>query len=364
MTEYKIIPIINSIGFAIRGMRKQKDYVDYLIKKRKQKVSVIVLANPDFQEIVEETFLRTGAQVYFEGYEDKVFNRETINSIIKKNHISEDNIVTESRAMKFLCQNLKQNYPVIFDNYGVAHPLPNKPSIFASEKTVRKVESALLSTVKAAKNNTDYQDAKVIFLPFSGLKSLGTDFGKDQNEKEQIAKLMSFPLEDSIPAIAKIQKELKKHNIMVIPVPIQYGPLEEIYDNIFKLSKQHSLSPIPTSLNIDWNRDFAKQVSFFYLLNQWSEETGLPNIGIVHGSSCLHLVEECAKPSGIVAFYGTHTKSLKLEDDGRVYHLAVAEKSGGWLRAIQPPIPNSHDYKLVAEQIAEQAPKVILERLF
>jgi hypothetical protein len=364
MTEYKIIPIINSIGFAIRGMRKQKDYIDYLIKKRKQKISVIVLANPDFQEIVEETFLRTGAQVYFEGYEDKVFNRETINAFIKKYHISEDNIVTESRAMEFLCQNLKQNYPVIFDNHGVSHPLPNKPGIFASEKTVRQVESTLLSTVKAAKNNTDYQDAKVIFLPFSGLKSLGTDFGQNPNEKEQIAKFMSFPFEDSIPAIAKIQKELKKHNIMVIPVSIQYGPLEEIYDNILKLSKQHSLSPIPTSLNIDWNRDFAKQVSFFYLLNEWSEETGLPNIGIVHGSSCLHFVEECAKQSGIVAFYGTHTKALKLEDDGRVYHLAVAEKSGGWLRVIQPPIPNSHDYKLVADQIAEQAPKVILERLF
>ncbi|NER06722.1 MAG: hypothetical protein F6K17_31165 [Okeania sp. SIO3C4] len=44
---------------------------------------------------------------------------------------------------------------------------------------------------------------------------------KKLSEKEKIAKFMSFPFEDSIPAIAKIQKELKKHNIIVIPVAIQ-----------------------------------------------------------------------------------------------------------------------------------------------
>ena len=66
MKECKIIPIINSVGFAIRGMRKQKDYIDYLVKKEKQKISVVLLANPDFQEIAKETFSQTGAQIYFE----------------------------------------------------------------------------------------------------------------------------------------------------------------------------------------------------------------------------------------------------------------------------------------------------------
>ncbi|NER06721.1 MAG: hypothetical protein F6K17_31160 [Okeania sp. SIO3C4] len=90
----------------------------------------------------------------------------------------------------------------------------------------------------------------------------------------------------------------------------------------------------------------------------------MPNIAIVHGSSCLHLVEECANSSAIIAFYGTHTETLKLEDDGRVYHLVIAEKSGGWLRVIEPPIADSHNYKLVAEQIVEEVPKVIFERFF
>lgn len=364
MKEYQIIPIINSVGFAIRGVRTQKDYLDYLIQQEQQKISVIVLAPLVFKEIVEETFSQTGAKVYFEAYEEKILDRERINSIAKKYYISEENIVTESRAMDFLRHNLKENYPIIFDNYGIAHPMPDKPSFFASTKTVEQVIDRLRAVAKSAKNNTDDRDAKVIFLPFSGLKSFGTDYGKKLSEKEQIAKFMSFPFEDSIPAIAKIQKELKKHNIIVIPIAIQYGSLEEIHRNIFQLSKQYDLNPIPTSLDIDWNKDFAKQVGFFHALNQWFEETGLPNIGILHGSSCLHLVEECVNPSSIIAFYGTHTETLNLEDDGRVYHLAVAEKSGGWLRAIHPPIPDSHNYKLVAEQIAEEAPKVILERLF
>ncbi|MGB3507990.1 MAG: hypothetical protein WBA93_01840 [Microcoleaceae cyanobacterium] len=364
MKECQIIPIINSVGFAIRGMRTQKDYLDYLVKKEQKKISVIVLASLVFKEIVEETFLQTGVKVNFEVYEEKILDKEKINTIAKKYYTSEENIVTESRAMDYLRQNLKENYPIIFDNYGIAHPMPNKPSLFASKKTVEQVIDRLRTVAESAKNNTDGRDGKVIFLPFSGLKSFGTDYGKKLSEKEQIAKFMSFPFEDSIPAIAKIQKELKKHNIIVIPVAIQYGSLEEIHNNIFQLSKQHNLNPIPTSLDIDWNRDFAKQVGFFHALNQWSEETGLPNIGILHGSSCLHLVEECANPSRIIAFYGTHTETLKLEDDGRVYHSAVAEKSGGWLRAIKPPIPDSHNYKLVAEQIAEEAPKVILEKLF
>lgn len=364
MKEYQIIPIINSVGFAIRGIRTQKDYLDYLTQQKQQNISVIVLAPMVFQEILEETFSQTASKVYFEAYEDKILDKDRINTIAKKYNTSKENIVTDSRAMDFLRQNLKENYPIIFDNYGIAYPMPNKPSLFASKKTVEQVIDRLRAVAESAKNNTDVRDAKVIFLPFSGLKSLGTDYGKNLSEKEQIATFMSFPFEDSIPAIGKIQEELKKHNIIVIPIAIQYGSLEEIHRNIFQLSKQYNLNPIPTSLDIDWNRDFAKQVGFFHALNQWSEETGLPNIGILHGSSCLHLVEECANPSRIVAFYGTHTEKLKLEDDGRIYHSAVAEKSGGWLRAIQPPIANSHNYKLVAEQIAEEAPKVILERLF
>ncbi|NER06723.1 MAG: hypothetical protein F6K17_31170 [Okeania sp. SIO3C4] len=176
--EYQIITIINSVGFAIRGMRTQKDYLDYLIQQEQQKILVIVLANPDFKEIVEETFLQTGAKVNFEVYEDKILDKERINTIAKKYYISEDNIVTESGAMNFLRHNLKDNYSIIFDNYGIAHPMPNKPSLFASKTIVEQVIYRLIVVVKSAKNNTDYQDVKVIFLPFSGLKYFGTDYGK------------------------------------------------------------------------------------------------------------------------------------------------------------------------------------------
>ena len=73
--EYQIIPIINSVSFAIRGMRTQKNYLDDLIQQEQQKISVIVLAPLVFQEIVvEETFSQTGAKVYFEAYEEKILD--------------------------------------------------------------------------------------------------------------------------------------------------------------------------------------------------------------------------------------------------------------------------------------------------
>ena len=75
--------------------------------------------------------------------------------------------------MDFLHQNLKENCPIIFDNYGIAHPMPDKPSLFASKKTVEQVIDRLRTVAKSAKNNTDVRDAKVIFLPFSGLKFFG-----------------------------------------------------------------------------------------------------------------------------------------------------------------------------------------------
>jgi hypothetical protein len=355
MHPKKLMVIVDSIGFSLRSMRSQKDYLDYLINDQKQDITVVVLADSAFKEVAIETFSRTGAKVYFEDYNDSISNDEMINKIANKYNILIYNIVTERHAVDFLRHNLGDNYPTVKDNEGMAHPVPNKSCLFASEKTIEKVTKKLFYVAQLARDNTNCQEAKVIFLPFSGLKTFGTDYGTNDSEKQKISEYMSFPFEDSIPAIGKIQKEFKEHNIIVIPIIIQYGNLEEIHRKVIEISKQHNLNPLPTSLDIDWNRDFASQVGFFNAINQWSEKTGLPNIAIVHGSSSLHLVEECADPQRIIAFYATHTEKLNIEDDGRIYHLAVAEASGGWLRAVQPLTPYSHNYKQVAQQITEQA---------
>lgn len=360
MQQTKLMIIVDSIGFSLRSMRSQKDYLDYLVNDQKQDITVVVLADSAFKEVAIETFSRTGAKVSFESYHDSISNDEMINKIASKYNILIYNIVTERHAVDFLRHNLGDNYPTIKDNEGIAHPVPNKPCLFASEKTIEQVQKKLFSVAQSARDNRDCQEAKVIFLPFSGLKAFGTEYGTNDSEKQKILEYMSFPFEDSIPAIGKIQKELKEHNIIVIPIIIQYGNLEEIHRKVLEISKQHNLSPLPTSLDIDWNRDFASQVGFFNAINQWSEKTGLPNIAIVHGSSSLHLVEECADPQRIIAFYATHTEKLNIEDDGGIYHLAVAEASGGWLRAIQPLKPYSHNYKQVAQQIVEQASQFIL----
>lgn len=360
MQQKKLLIIVNSIGFGLRSIRSQKDYLDYLVNDQKQDIIAVILAHPAFKEVVIETFSQTGATVYFEDYQENISNEEMIKKIADKYRIFIYDIVTELHAVDFLRHNLKDNYPIVKDNEGIAHPLPNKPCLFAPEKTIENVKKKLLTVAQSAKDDSNFQEAKVIFLPFSGLKAFGTEYGKSEGEKQKIAEYMTFPFEDSIPAIGKIQKNLKEHNIIVVPVIIQYGPLEQIHRRVFEISKQHNLSPLPTSLDIDWNRDFASQVAFFHAINQWAEKTRLPNIAIVHGSSCLHLVEECADPQRIIAFYGTHTQKLKLEDDGRIYHLAVAKASGGWLRAIKPLDPNSHNYIQVAQQIAEQAPQAIL----
>ncbi len=362
MIEKNLIVIQDSVGFALRGIRAQKDYIEYLICNNKKELSVIILAHPMFREIAEETFVKTGAIVSFEGYEDGVIDNQIVSDIARKHGIDKSCIITESKSILFLQEIFKENYSIVFDNLGQPYPNPNKPSLYVREKTIQEVKNKLTDVARQAKDTTGITDAKVIFLPFSGLKAFGTDYGITQDEKQNLTKFMSFPFEDSIPAIKHIQKKLEKHNIVVIPIPIQYGNLVEIHQIILNLSQQHNLTPMPTSLDIDWSRDFAQQVGFFHAINQWSQETGLPNIAIVHGSACLHLVEECIEPQNMIAFYGTHTEKIKLEDDGRVYHLAVAEKSGDWLRAIHPQIPHSHNYKLVAEQIAEQAPKAVLQK--
>lgn len=364
MLEKKLIPIQESVGFALRSIRAQKDYVEYLINHEKKDLSVIILAHPMFREVAEETFARTGATVIFEGYESGIIDSHIVAETARKYRVDESCILNEYKSIFYLQKILQENYLIVFDNLGQPHPHPNKPSLYVKEKTIQEVKNKLIDVVIQVKNTSIIQDAKVVFLSFSGLKAFGTDYGKTQYEKQNLNKFMSFPFEDSISAIRHIQQELEKHKIIVIPISIQYGNLVEIHRVISNLSQQHNLNPMPTSLDIDWNRNLAQQVGFFHAINQWSQETGLPNIAIVHGSACLHLVEECADPQNMVAFYGTHTEKIKLEDDGRVYHLAVAEKSGGWLQAIQPSIPDSHNYKLVAQQIAEQTPNVILEKLF
>jgi len=364
MIEKKLIVIQDSIGFALRGIRAQKDYIKYLIDNQKNILLVIILAHPMFREVAEETFAKTGAIVSFEGHEDSIIDNQIVSEVAYKHGIDKSSIVTESTSILFLQKIFRENYSIVFDNLGQAHPNPYEPSLYVLEKTIREVKNKLTDIAKEAKNATGIKDSRVIFLPFSGLKAFGTDYGKTEDEKQNLTKFMAFPFEDSIPAIKHIQNKLEKYNIVVIPVPIQYGNLVEIHQVIFNISQQHSLTPMPTSLNIDWNRDFAQQVGFFHAINQWSQEIGLPNIAIVHGSACLHLVEECADPQRTIAFYATHTETIKKNDDGRIYHLEVAHKSGGWLRAIHPQIPHSHDYKLVAEQIAEQAPKAVIQKVF
>lgn len=362
MIEKKLIVIQDSVGFALRGIRAQKDYIEYLICNHKKELSVIILAHPMFREIAEETFVKTGAIVSFEGYEDGIIDNLIVSEIARKHGIDKSCILTESKSILFLQEIFKENYSIVFDNLGQPHPNPDKPSLYVREKTIQEVKNKLTDVARQAKDTTGIQNARVIFLPFSGLKAFSTDYGKTQDEKQNLTKFMAFPFEDSIPVIRHIQNKLEKHNIIVIPVPIQYGNLVEIHQVIFNLSQQHNLTPMPTSLDIDWSRGLAQQVGFFHAINQWSQETGLPNIAIVHGSACLHLVEECADTQRTIAFYATHTEVIKPEDDGRIYHLEVAQKSGGWLRAIHPQIPHSHDYKLVADQIAEQAPKAVLQK--
>lgn len=363
MLKRKLVSIHDSIGFSFRAIRAQRDYIEYLIKYEQKDLLVIILAHPVFREIAEETFARTGAIVKFESYENRIITNKVIAETANKYSVNKSDILNESKSILRLQKIFKRNYSTIFDNLGQPHPNPNKPSLYVRDKTIQEIKNKLTDVAIKAKSKNKNWDAKVIFLPFSGLKAFGTDYGKTEDEKQNLTKFMSFPFEDSIPAIKRIQEELEKHNIIVVPVPIQYGNLVEIHKIIFNISQQHNLTPMPTSLDIDWSKDLARQVGFFHAINQWSQEIGLPNIAIVHGSACLHLVEECVEPHKIIAFYGTHTEKIKLEDDGSVYHLAVAEKSGGWLRAIMPLMPNSHDYKLVAKQIAELAPKAVLEKL-
>ncbi|NJL51757.1 MAG: hypothetical protein HC930_05165 [Hydrococcus sp. SU_1_0] len=364
MLEKKLITIQDSIGYSLRGIRAQKDYIEYLIKYEKKDLSVIILAHPIFREVAEETFARTGAIITFESYKNGIIDNKIVAKTASKYSVKPSDIINEAESILCFQKIFKENYSIVFDNLGQPHPNPHKPSLYVREKTIQEIKNQLKDVAIRAKVTTKSHDAKVIFLPFSGLKAFGTDYGKTEDEKHNLAKFMSFPFEDSIPAIRHIQKELEKHNIIVVPIPIQYGNLVEIHKTIFNLSQQYNLNPMPTSLDIDWNKDLAQQVGFFHAINQWSQQTGLPNIAIVHGSACLHLVEECAEPQNMIAFYATHTEKIKLEDDGRVYHLAVAEQSGGWLRAIMPPIPNSHNYKLVAHQITEQASKAILENFY
>ena len=362
--QKKLIIIKNSIGFALRSIRTIKYYIDYLVKQETEEVLITIFTYSFFKEVVIETFHQTGAKVTFESIDDNVINDEYLAKIACNYGVKQFDIITESLSMKFLLQNMAKDDRIIFDNLNQPHINPNEPSLYVKEETIKVVKNELINVAIKAKKNTNIKDAKVIFLPFSGLKALGTDYGKNEDEKQKLIKFMSFPLEDIIPTIKHIQEELKKHKIVAIPVPIQYGNLMEIHQEISLLSTKHGLNPKPTSLDIDWNRDFAKQIGFFHAINQWSEEVKLPNLAVVHGSSSLHLIEECVNPGNIVVFYGTHTEKIKLEDDGRVYHLAVAEKSNGWLRAIYPPISNSHRYKLVAEQIVEQASKAVIEKYY
>ncbi|MEM7554354.1 MAG: hypothetical protein AAF378_09685 [Cyanobacteria bacterium P01_A01_bin.84] len=364
MLKRKLVSIHDSIGFSFRAIRAQRDYIEYLIKYEQENLLVIILAHPVFREIAEETFARAGAIVKFESYEDGIIDSQTIARIATKYSLEESDIINETESILKLQKAFKQNYSTIFDNLGQPHPNPNKPSLYVKDKTVQEIKNKLTAISTEAKIIANHHDIKVIFLTFSGLKAFGTDYGKTKDEKHKLATFMSFPFEDSFPAIKHIQKELENHNIIVVPIPIQYGDLDEIHRVVLDLGHKYNLNPMPTSLDIDWNKDLAKQVGFFHAINQWSQEIGVPNIAIVHGSACLHLIEECASPQNIIAFYGTHTENIKLNDDGRIYHIAVAEKSGGWLRAISPLIPNSHNYKLVANQIAEQAPKAVLKKFY
>ncbi|NJO98270.1 MAG: hypothetical protein HC764_21635 [Pleurocapsa sp. CRU_1_2] len=58
MLEKKLIPIQDSVGFALRGIRSQKDYIEYLTFHQKKELSVVILAHPMFREIAEETFAK------------------------------------------------------------------------------------------------------------------------------------------------------------------------------------------------------------------------------------------------------------------------------------------------------------------
>ncbi|NEO10118.1 MULTISPECIES: hypothetical protein [unclassified Moorena] len=354
MQKTILVPIQGSLGFALRGIRAQKDYINYLIQSEPIDLATLILAHPKFKDITEETFSNIGAKTSFISCENSYLDDDFLWAIAQENSISENDIITEQKAMCFLQEIYQEKYAIVFDNLYQPHPLPNKPSIFASKKSVIEAKNKLIDSATQAKKMTDRHNANIIFIPFSGLKAFGTDYGETEDEKQRIKEFMSFPFEDSIPAIGQIQKKLDKRNIIAIPVMIQYGSLDEIHRTVLALSKQYHLFPLPTSLNIDWNNNLDQQVGFFHALNQWSKETGLPNIALVHGSACLHLIEECINPEGMITFFATHTETLKVEDDGRIYNLAIAEASGGFLRAVQPPMPHSHNYRLVANKIVEQ----------
>ncbi|MEM8641023.1 MAG: hypothetical protein AAGG51_19750 [Cyanobacteria bacterium P01_G01_bin.54] len=347
-----LVVIENSLGFALRDIRAQVDFISFLSKRNK--VNLKVFGGSRFREVAVNSFLKYVSKIEFIESEKYFPGRKYINCDEIRALFPEGEILTGSIAVKKMRELLGKKYLTLTDSLGLHYPIPKGNCLFVKNKTILELDTKLSKIASKVRNRLRMSDSKVIFFLFSGLKSFGTDYGKSHPEKERIKKYMTFPFEESIPAIGEIQNQLLEIDIIVVPICIQYGDLDSIQKTVSNLGKKHKLIIPPEPLGIDWNNDIERQVGLLHALHNWSHNVGLPSIAVVHGSSCLHLLEECVNSSEILTFFATHTERLAPENDGRVYHINVAKSGCQPLSVVQPNEQNSHDYRIVAKNIVEE----------